>query len=221
VDGHRDDLTTFLARPIRAAETRKSARSAVRSIYGWAHDTDRIPADPARRLPPVRIPAGVPRPAPEGVVVEALRRADRRARLMVMLASYAGLRCTEIARVHTRDLVGGALRVHGKGGVVRSVPMHPDLAEALGELPGGYAFPGGGDGHLTAGHVGKLLKRLLGPDWSAHTLRHRFASRAYGGTRDLRAVQVLLGHARPETTARYTLVLEDSLLAAVRAAALV
>ena len=48
-------------------------------------------------------------------------------------------------------------------------------------------------------------------------LRHRFATQAYNGTHDLRAVQQLLGHSRPETTARYTLTDDDALTAAVLA----
>jgi len=54
------------------------------------------------------------------------------------------------------------------------------------------------------GHVGVLLKRLLGPEWSAHTLRHRYGTVTYSHARDLLTVQKLLGHARPETTMRYT-----------------
>ena len=68
---------------------------------------------------------------------------------------------------------------------------------------GGWLFPGQVDGHLSPDYVGTLLRRLLGRGYSAHTLRHRFASRAYAGTRDLLAVQNLLGHSKPETTQRY------------------
>lgn len=52
-----------------------------------------------------------------------------------------------------------------------------------------------------------------------HTLRHRCATVAYAKTRDLRAVQELLGHAKPETTAIYTAVPDDAVRDAMRAAA--
>lgn len=51
-----------------------------------------------------------------------------------------------------------------------------------------------------------------------HTLRHRFASRAYRGTRNLRAVQTLLGHASIATTERYTQVNDDEIRAAAACA---
>lgn len=212
-------LVAFLARPDWAPETRKSARSTVRGFYRWAEDAGRVELDPARRMPAVRVPAGLPRPAPEQVVEDALRRADDRGRLMVLLAAYGGLRCCEIARLHSRDLTAEGLRVRGKGGGTRVIPVEAAaLVEALGALPKGWAFPGQIDGHLAPASVSRALKRLVGPGFSGHTLRHRFASRAYAGTRDLRACQILLGHSKPETTARYTLVPEESLIAAVRAA---
>lgn len=211
-------LVAFLARPDWAPETRKSARSAVRGFYRWAEDGGRVELDPARRMPSVRVPAGAPRPAPEQVVAEALRLANPRERVMVMLGAYAGMRCGEISRVHSRDLTAEGLRVRGKGGGTRVIPIQPALVQALRALPIGWAFPGQIDGHLAPASVSVTIKALVGEGWSAHALRHRFASRAYAGTRDLRAVQILLGHSKPETTARYTLVPEESLIAAVRAA---
>jgi site-specific recombinase XerD len=68
-------------------------------------------------------------------------------------------------------------------------------------------------------NVSKLLSRALGAGWTAHQLRHRFASTAYAAERDLRAVQELLGHSKPETTARYTAIPEGAKRAAVLAAA--
>jgi integrase/recombinase XerC len=56
------------------------------------------------------------------------------------------------------------------------------------------------------------------PDhWTAHTLRHRFATRANCGSRNLRAVQVLLGHSSVATTERYTAVDADEIRAAMAA----
>lgn len=40
----------------------------------------------------------------------------------------------------------------------------------------GHVFPGRIDGHLSAAYVGKRISKLLPPNWTAHTLRHRFAS---------------------------------------------
>ena len=80
-----------------------------------------------------------------------------------------------------------------------------------------FTSPAGG--HLTPGHVGKLIGRALPDGVTAHMLRHRCATAAYAGTRDLRAVQELLGHARPETTAAYVATPGEAIRAAVAAAA--
>jgi len=217
-----DDLALYLSHDGWAPETRKSARASVKSFYGWALDTDRIERDPSRRLPAVRAPLGRPRPAPERVVSHALAAADPRGRLMVGLAAFAGLRRAEIAQVHTGDVTeDGELRIRGKGGKVRMVPLAAMLLDQLRALPEGYAFPSwGAGGHVSAGHVGEIVTRLLGPGWSTHTLRHRFATRAYSGDRDILAVQQLLGHASVRTTQTYTAVPDGALRAAVAAAAL-
>lgn len=145
-------------------------------------------------------------------------RSDTRTALMAQLAAYAGLRAAEISRVHGRDLVGDVLMVHGKGGKVRAVPIvRPELLEALEALDG-WAFPNGRGSHLTPGHVSRLLSRAMPDGWTAHTLRHRMATVAYHGTRDLLAVGAVLGHSRPETTQRYVLLPDEALRAAVRAA---
>jgi integrase len=90
-------------------------------------------------MPSVRVPAGVPRPAPEQVVSAALAAAEHepRERLMLALAAFAGLRRAEIARVHTRDVTEEGLRVRGKGGTVRVIPIHPVLVELLRDRPPG------------------------------------------------------------------------------------
>jgi len=49
-----------------------------------------------------------------------------------------------------------------------------------------------------------VISRLMPDGWSMHKLRHRFATRGYAGTGNLRAVQEALGHASVATTQRYT-----------------
>jgi integrase/recombinase XerC len=214
-----DQLTAVLATPGWAPETRKSARSSLRSFYRWGVDTGKTTTDPARALPQVRVPLGAPRPTPRDVVTQALARADERGRLMLLLALLAGLRRAEIAAVHSTHMIHESgewsLRVVGKGQRVRVVPLHPLLAETLLEYRCGFLFPGKDHGHLSADRVGRIIADLLGPGWTAHTLRHRFSTECYSHTHDLFATQQLLGHSRPETTQRYTQVPDDSLRAAV------
>lgn len=213
------DLTRALAVTHWSPETRKSARGVVASFYRWGHLAGHVEHDPALRVPSVSVPPGQPRPAPEAVLARALALSSPRVQLMLVLAAFAGLRCAEIAQVHSRDLVGSTLYVHGKGGKVRTVPiLRDDLAHAIRRADG-YLFPGRVDGHLSPGTVVDLLSEALPDGWTGHTLRHRFATRAYAGTRDLLAVGALLGHSRPETTKRYVLMPDDALRAAVQAAA--
>jgi integrase len=52
-------------------------------------------------------------------------------RLMILLAAYARLRGSEIARVHMRDMSGGELLVKGERGHQRRIPLHPDLMSEI------------------------------------------------------------------------------------------
>lgn len=203
-------------------EARKSYRSAARGFFAWAERFGRLPNNPASALPAVRVPKAPPRPASDDAWSTALARADDRIRLMLRLAGEAGLRRAEVAQVHSRDVVDvdavTQLIVRGKGGKRRVVPISDSLAAELRAVPHGWLFPNRDGGHLTAAHVGKLVGRALPPGWSMHTLRHRFATRAYRGSRNLRAVQNLLGHESVLTTERYTEVADDEIRAAAACA---
>ena len=217
-----DDLTRWLGRTGWSTETRRSQLAALRSFYGWAHASGRIDRDPSRLLPRVRPAQHQPRPAPDRVVKLGMLAADKRVALMLTLAVRQGLRRGEIAQVHSDDLVedltGWTLLVHGKGRKDRLVPLADDVAVQLAALPAGWAFPGPA-GHLTAGHVGVLMARALPDGWTAHSLRHAFATKAWRKSRDLLGLATVLGHARPETTRRYVLTDVDDLRSVVDAAA--
>jgi integrase len=227
-----EQLVGWFGRQQWQPETRRGQRSAVRSFFSWAYRTGRVPDYLADDLPSVRIPGSVARPVPDDAWRRAIAAAGPRVALMMRLAAEAGLRRAEVAQVHTRDVVeghGGAqLVVQGKGGKTPIVPISAQLAAAVragsaGHTTGtpaeGWLFPAWPrDEHLTANHVGKLVAAALPADWSMHKLRHRFATRAYRGSRNLRAVQVLLGHASVATTQRYTAVDDDEIRAAMMAA---
>lgn len=201
------DLLEYLQAQEWKPETRRSRRTTLRAFYGWAL-TQRLVADNiALELPRVKASKAFPRPVPASVYQEAMAAAQPRVKLMLRMAYELGLRRAEIAQGHSRDLVedlaGWSLIVHGKGNKTRLVPLTPRLALELRSLPAGYFFPGEDNGHLSARYVGKLAARVLPEPWTIHTLRHSFASRAYGVANDLFVVQELLGHASPATTRVY------------------
>ena len=216
------DLAAWLAGQGWAAETLRSYRSAVRTFYAWCVDAGHLDVDPARRLRPVRPTVPAPRAAAEPVIDGALARATPRVRLMLLLASRCGLRRGEIAAVHTRDVEpdpsGWSLRVNGKGGRIRTVPMPAIVAAAVSSSDPGWLFPNGLGGHLTPAHVGKLMRRALGTA-TAHQLRHRYATTIYRRTGKVEAVRQLLGHASLVTTQRYIAVDQAELRAVAESAA--
>ncbi len=218
-----DELASWLGSFDWKPETRRSYRASLRTFYDWAHITGRIAVNPARLLPTIKLPKPKPRPAPDAAYEAALEQAGPREWMMLRLAGNAGMRRAEIAQAHSddlwQDLTGHSIRIVGKGGRVRNVPLLDDIAAELLTWPAGYLFPGAIDGHLSPAHVGKVVSRLLPPGWTAHNLRHRFGARTFAAERDIRAVQELLGHANLNTTQIYTPVPDGALRAAVQAAA--
>lgn len=152
---------------------------------------------------------------------------------MLRLAGEARLRRAEVAGVHYYDLGetadGWSLLIHGKGDKKRIVPVSDrspprSAAEPLAIRQArrhavGYSPHQIPCGHLTAGQAGKLVAGVSPDGWTMHTLRHRFATRAYRGSRNLRAMQVLLVHESIVTTERYTAVDDTEIRAAMAAAA--
>lgn len=198
----RADLLAFLSREDWSPETRKSARTSLRAFFGWAHAEGLIPSNPAERLPEVRVPHAEPRPADDAAIEAALAAASDRVRLMLLLGAVAGLRRSEIAQVHTGDLRGDALLVHGKGGKERTVDLPPALAGLLRSLPAGWAFPGPA-GHMSPEHVGKLVTRSLPRGTTPHMLRHAAASALHEDGVSLLELRAFLGHTSVATTQRY------------------
>lgn len=204
-----EGLIAWCARQSWAVETRRSWRTTLRAFWQWAIGAGHCTESPAEALPVVRTTQPLPRPAPEDVLRRGVERADQRTIVILRLAAEAGLRRGEIAVIHDRDLIqdleGWSLLVHGKGGRHRLVPLTRSLALLVRTATArhGYLLPGDDDGHLSPRYVGKLATRALPDQWTLHTLRHRFATRAYGADRDVFTVQRLLGHASPATTQRY------------------
>jgi integrase len=219
-----DQLVDWLGSKAWKPNTLRSYRASLVAFYTWGQGMGRRPDNPALLIPRVRMPRGVPRPTPEAVYKAALLVADERVRLMIHLAAICGLRRGEISRLRyddvVEDLLGWSLRIKGKGGHERMVPLPTELALELRRHANGWVFPSlSRSGPLTPAHVGKLVSRALPDGWTCHTLRHRCGTVAYARSKDLRAVQELLGHARTDTTALYTKIPAQSIREAMEAAA--
>jgi integrase/recombinase XerC len=215
-----------------APATRRTELSSVRAFYRWAVQENYIAADPTLRLPMPRCPRRMPRPIPDHRLSVALNNADDQTRAILGLAAFAGLRAVEVARLNWADVTldgpePSLLVARGKGDRSRHLPLSPILVGLLSALPHrrGPVIPraDGATGNNSANAITKRAARHLkscGIAERLHAGRHRFASAAYQGTLDIRAVQELLGHSSPTTTAIYAKPANGAALTATLAAGL-
>jgi integrase len=234
-DASRDQLVAWRASLAGHADAYILAQvSHVRCYLAWLADTDGYrPDNPARHIPVPRKPLYLPRPIGEAELLDAIDNAPGRIRLWLVLAAWCGLRAKEIALLRRRNIRETAPRPHilvaadaTKGRRPRVVPLSPFAVEQIraARLPAaGWAFPrlDGAGGPLTPHRVSELCNDLLhglGHADTLHSLRHRFGTRALAGAAgNVRVAQELLGHARLDTTAVYTLVESPEAAAAVEA----
>jgi integrase/recombinase XerC len=243
------DLRAFLASRAAAGAgvaTRARQLAATRGFLRWlARHHDETAAAPLAGLRGPRRKPPVPRaltPAQAKEVARDVGRAHDPARAerpaeqaardtaLFTLLYGCGLRISEALALSVADAprVGdpAALRVTGKGGKQRIVPVLPAVREAIAAylrlrpaaLPSDPLFLGARGARLDPAVAQKALRdfrRLAGlPEHATpHALRHSFATHLLGGGADLRAIQELLGHASLSTTQRYTAVDAAALLA--------
>jgi len=225
-----------VAKPAGKATSANRRLSVFKRYFRWALREGRIQADPTLKLTAAKQPLRVPMLLSEAQVSALLAAPDvdtalgLRDRAMLELMYASGLRVSELvtlksAHVAFKDAV---LHVTGKGSKARLVPfgehardwMARYLREARAEILAGQSSD---DLFVTARGAGMtrqmfwtLIKRHalfagITVPLSPHTLRHAFATHLLNHGADLRAVQLLLGHADLSTTQIYTHVLEQRL----------
>jgi len=234
------DLREYaVARHAGSAATSANRRLAVfRRFFRWALRERLTSADPTLRLAAARQPLRVPKSLSEAQVESLLAAPDvetplgLRDRTMLELMYASGLRVSELVGLKTVSVgfAEGALRVTGKGAKERLVPfgeeahswMQRYLREARAAILAGRSsealFVTGRGGPMTRQMFWKLVKAHargaeIAVPISPHTLRHAFATHLLNHGADLRAVQMLLGHADISTTTIYTHVARERLKA--------
>ncbi|WJZ03568.1 tyrosine-type recombinase/integrase [Corynebacterium freiburgense] len=220
-DVRRHHLISWLAQCKYAPETRRQVIISLRMFFAWLLAQNKISANPAESLPAVARPRKSPMPAADYQIIKAMQEAPAWVALAVEIMTTCGLRRFEVAKLRSLDVqaIGNLWTIHviGKGGHSRYVPCPPHLAIKL-TAKQGYVFPGGQNGHVSAGWLGKQISKYLPAGITSHKLRHRYASVAYRSHHDLRAVQQLLGHASVATTEAYTAVDPSSVIETASAA---
>jgi integrase/recombinase XerD len=193
----------------------KQTRSALRFVYRVTLGRNDVPD----AIPPVKQPRSLPVVlSPDEVTrfFTAIRNVKHRA--IFMTAYAAGLRVSEVAQLRVTDIDSARMVIRvrqGKGRKDRYVMLSPRLLEILRAYwravrPRDFLFPGASlDRPITTGSIQKVCQRArraagMGKQITAHTLRHSFATHLLEAGTDIRIIQVLLGHARLSTTARYT-----------------
>ena len=216
--------------PYRATSVARTL-SAVRSFHRFLLREGVSDRDPAVGVPQPRLPRSLPRPLPVEDVRRLLEAPDEgspaglRDRAILELLYGSGLRISELTGldVDDLDLEEGSVRVLGKGGKEREVPLGSFGRDAVGAYltrgrpalasvaTRGAVFLNARGGRLSRQSCARLLNRyvrLAGIERrvTLHTLRHSFATHLLEGGADVRVVQELLGHASVATTQIYTLV---------------
>lgn len=237
------DLRAFLAvRRMDGAGARSLARglAGIRSLVRFLEREAGINGAAFRALRAPRQPKTLPKPIAAnearrlGAAAEQFDEAPwiaaRNAAVFALLYG-CGLRISEALAIGRGDAPIGpveTLRVTGKGGKTRIVPVLPVVATAVEAYlrlcpyqlaPGSPLFVGAKGGRLSPRMIQRAMERARGalglPETATpHALRHSFATHLLSASGDLRTVQELLGHASLSTTQIYTAVDAERLLKA-------
>ncbi|MDL4813170.1 tyrosine-type recombinase/integrase [Actinomadura opuntiae] len=253
IDGDVDQLS---AAPVRAylaeiaaltPSTRKRKRAAVASFCKWAVRHDLLAANPMDRIATIKVPKALPRPAPAADIAKVLgaicsRRPRKdlplgrlRDRVLFETAYVCGARAAEVCGLDVDDLDlrldDEHLRIHGKGGTVRTVLLDDRGHVALLRLyltRSGYTHGplfrasingrGGALSYDAAHHRWETYCAAAGVDIDIHQLRHAHATELINAGVSIETVRRRLGHYSTQTTQLYTLLDDKVADAEIRSA---
>ena len=211
-----------------SARSRSRSVSALRQFFRFLQREELVAANPVELVDSPRLPRKLPKVLGETEVETLLAAPDaatptgQRDSALLEVLYATGLRVSELVGLTLKqvDLRRGVVRPRGKGSKERVVPMVPQavaklqayLAQGRPRLLRGkespFIFINRLGGRLSRQGFWKILKQYARQagvrDLSPHTLRHSFATHLLSRGANLRALQMLLGHADLATTQIYT-----------------
>jgi len=204
-----------LVLPGKSSETKRAYVSHVAAFYAWALKRGIIGENPAALLDRPKVPKGLPHPIPESDLARAITTARPKLAAMIVLTSYAGLRCAEVAGLNWSDVQqadNGSwfLFVRGKGRKERVVPVGQVVIRRLRAHRWGRRGPvffGRDGGQISPNAVSQTINAhyaRLGIKATAHYGRHRYISAGVEELGDVVLMQHLAGHESLATTQIYT-----------------
>ncbi len=233
-------IRAFLAyRRAQGVENRSLARtmSALRQFFRWLEQSATLKNHAILKVGAPRVPRGLPKPLTVAKAIDVVAEGgaaeadwiEARDLAVLMLLYGAGLRISEALGLALEDAPTpgrDALRIVGKGGKERLVPILPAIQQAVARYlalcpfpieKGEAIFRGAKGGPLSPRIIQLQMERLRGalglPETATpHALRHSFATHLLSSGADLRQIQELLGHASLSTTQVYTEVDRERLI---------
>ncbi len=235
-----DHVLSYLALRVQngvSARTTARLLSSLKRFYRFLVRERLIESDPTALVEAPRVGRSLPHSLTEDQITRLLRAPDRsnpegiRDLAMLELTYSSGLRVSELIGlcIGQVNLVAGFMRVFGKGGKERLLPIGDFARESLGDyLSDARAQLLGSNGESDSLFVtrrgGSLTRQAfwyrvkkyaaiadITQPLSPHTLRHAFATHLVNNQADLRVVQMLLGHSNISTTQIYTHVAAERL----------
>lgn len=229
MDATTEQLQAWMSSRPANAGTRNGYRDALVAYYQWLIDVSLRRDNPAEPLPRLRIARHLPKALHGSDARHVLDQAQTygpRWVAVTTLMFYGGLRASEVIGAQWADLSGDMLRVRGKGGHDRDVPLAGPVLEALAAWratapASDWVFPSPRNlsRHQSYGwtytKVREIAEAAGVSGFHPHVGRHTAATSLLDSGADVRDLQAFLGHANLQTTARYLAVRPARVAAAV------
>ena len=231
-----DDLSSWFYERLKKGLTHRSnarALSSIKSFFSFLIAKKLIQSSKILKIKGPKFLESLPRPLTESQTLKLFDDIKterdrwimmRNLSVLILMWGY-GLRISEVLDLKLKDLYLEDLRIIGKGGKIRVIPIATEInnfvKKMIKECPyelklDDFIFLGKKGGKLKPEIIQRLIRKvrnrlILPENTTPHSLRHTFATELLQNFVDLRSIQELLGHSSLSTTQKYTSVNKDHL----------